>query len=195
MFTQLAFWLCALKFHLRKNPKEFFFFCFRNLSLNKLLMRFLVVVVPVRLGKVLLQWWKTCKSQQLMSEAKFCSHDPSSMGRPRALLHRDIRHHSKMQPSQLHGIRVCQAKRRQCMENGAWGLKFFHSGVTHIKSTHILLAKASRMVMHNFKGMEKCNVCPEGEENQKYWWTAEMSTTVSNQQAGTMMCPFLGQVG
>lgn len=58
--------------------------------------------------------------------------------------------------------------RRQYMESGAWGLKSFHSGATH-KSTHILLAKASHMAMGNFKGMETCNVCPEGEENQKYW--------------------------
>ena len=39
----------------------------------------------------------------------------------------------------------------------------------HLTSTNILLAKASHTAMGNFKGMETCNVCPEGEENQKYW--------------------------
>ena len=55
------------------------------------------------------------------------------------------------------------------MESGAWGLKSFHSGVTHIKSTHIFLTKANHRAMGNFKGMETCNVCPKGEENHKYW--------------------------
>ena len=64
---------------------------------------------------------------------------------------------------------------------------------THIKSTRILLAKASHTAMGNSKGMETCNVCPEGEENPKSWWTAEMSIIDSSQQANTIMCPFLGQ--
>lgn len=104
-----------------------------------------------------------------MSEAKFCSHYMSSMGRQGDLLPRDILHHPVGQLSQHHCFRVCQGKRRECTENGAWGLKCFHSEVIHIKATHILLAKAGHTVMPNFKGMRKCNVCSEGEENQKYW--------------------------
>lgn len=64
--------------------------------------------------------------------------------------------------------------------NGAKGLKCFCSEVTHLKSTHILLAKASHIVMLCFKGAGKYNTYPEGE-NQKYWPTAEMSTVVTNQ--------------
>lgn len=91
------------------------------------------------------------------------------MGRLRALLHRDIQQHPRMQPSQHHVCTVFLVKRRHYMESGAWGLKSFHSGVTHIKSTHIFLTKASHRAMGNFKGMETCNVCPKGEENHKYW--------------------------
>lgn len=47
-----------------------------------------------------------------------------------------------------------------------------------LKSTHVLLAKASPIVMSDFKGVGKYNMYPKGEENQKFWPTAEMSTVV-----------------
>lgn len=74
------------------------------------------------------------KNIKISSEARFCSHFMSSMGRQRTLLHRDVLHCPAMQPSQHHGSRVCQGKRREGTENGAQSLKRFHSAVTPIKS-------------------------------------------------------------
>ena len=48
--------------------------------------------------------------------------------------------------------------------NGAKGLKCFCSEVTHLKSTHILLAKASHIVMLCFKGGGKVQYVPGRRE-------------------------------
>lgn len=96
---------------------------------------------------------------------------------------------SCMQPSQHHGSRVGQGKRRECTENGVSSLKCYHSEVTPMKSTPISLAKVSHTIVPNFKVMGNCNVFPEGEELSTLYLPHRY------QQADTIMCPFLGQLG